>query len=110
MFDSVQKDEVDGLLSPRFLSLNIPGFIIEADLRPATEVKAGHAIAEPTGEVIRAVNRGDVPTKLVILYVAPPRTPFLEEEEGREPAPCSQASFAALMQAWADSGAACPAR
>src|SRR2546425_4060205 len=77
---------------------------------PATEVKAGHAIAEPTGEVIRAVNRGDVPTKLVILYVAPPRTPFLEEEEGREPAPCSQASFAALMQAWADSGAACPAR
>jgi len=26
---------VDGLLSPRFLSLNIPGFIIEAGLRQA---------------------------------------------------------------------------
>ena len=38
---------------------------------PATEVKAGHAIAEPTGEAVRAVNRGDVPTKLVILYVGP---------------------------------------
>lgn len=30
---SVQKREVDGILSPRFLSLNIPGFIIEAGLR-----------------------------------------------------------------------------
>jgi hypothetical protein len=29
---------------------------------------------------------------------------------GREAAPGSQASFGALMQAWADSGAACPAR
>lgn len=29
---------------------------------------------------------------------------------GREPAPGSQASFGALMQAWADSGALCPAR
>jgi hypothetical protein len=29
---------------------------------------------------------------------------------GRKPAPGSQASFGALMQAWADSGAACPAR
>jgi hypothetical protein len=29
---------------------------------------------------------------------------------GREPAPGSQASFGALMQAWADSGAACPER
>ena len=44
------------------------------------EVNAGRAIAEPTGEVIRAVNRGTVPTKLVIFYVAPPRrTPFLED-------------------------------
>jgi putative ABC transport system substrate-binding protein len=30
---SVRKSEVDGILSPRFLSLNIPGFIIEAGLR-----------------------------------------------------------------------------
>ena len=30
---SVKKSEVDGLLSPRFLSLNIPGFIIETGLR-----------------------------------------------------------------------------
>ncbi len=30
---SVQKSEVDGILSPRFLSLKIPGFIIEAGLR-----------------------------------------------------------------------------
>jgi hypothetical protein len=29
---------------------------------------------------------------------------------GREPAPGSQASFGALVKAWADSGAACPAR
>ena len=29
---------------------------------------------------------------------------------GREPAPGSQASFGALMHAWADSGAACPER
>jgi len=29
---------------------------------------------------------------------------------GREPAPGTQASFGALMQAWAASGAACPAR
>lgn len=29
---------------------------------------------------------------------------------GREPAPGSQALFGALMQAWADSGAACPNR
>jgi len=28
---------------------------------------------------------------------------------GREPAPGSQASFGALVKAWADSGAACPA-
>jgi putative ABC transport system substrate-binding protein len=35
VFDSVQRSEVDGLLSPRFLSLNIPGFIIEAGLRLA---------------------------------------------------------------------------
>lgn len=33
VFGSVQKSEVDGILSPRFLSLNIPGFIIEAGLR-----------------------------------------------------------------------------
>ncbi len=32
---SVRKNEVDGVLSPRFLSLNIPGFIIEAGLRQA---------------------------------------------------------------------------
>jgi putative ABC transport system substrate-binding protein len=32
---SVRKSEVDGILSPRFLSLNIPGFIIEAGLRQA---------------------------------------------------------------------------
>jgi putative ABC transport system substrate-binding protein len=31
----VQKSEVDGILSPRFLSLNIPGFIVEAGLRHA---------------------------------------------------------------------------
>jgi len=30
---SVKKSQVDGLLSPRFLSLNIPGFIIETGLR-----------------------------------------------------------------------------
>ncbi len=53
--------------------------VIESDTRPPIEVKAGHAIAEPTGEIIRAVNRGPVPTKLVIFYVAPPGTPFLEE-------------------------------
>jgi hypothetical protein len=29
---------------------------------------------------------------------------------GREPAPGNQASFGALMQAWADAGAACPER
>jgi putative ABC transport system substrate-binding protein len=29
----VQKAEVDGILSPRFLSLNIPGFIVDAGLR-----------------------------------------------------------------------------
>jgi hypothetical protein len=29
---------------------------------------------------------------------------------GREPAPGTQASFGALIKAWADSGAACPAR
>lgn len=32
---NVRKSEVDGFLSPRFLSLNIPGFIIEAGLRQA---------------------------------------------------------------------------
>jgi hypothetical protein len=42
-------------------------------------MKAGHAIAEPIGEVIRAVNRGNAPSRLVIFYVAPPQTPFLEE-------------------------------
>jgi putative ABC transport system substrate-binding protein len=31
----VRKSEVDGILSPRFLSLNIPGFIIEAGRRQA---------------------------------------------------------------------------
>ncbi|TMB85843.1 MAG: Isoquinoline 1-oxidoreductase subunit [Chloroflexi bacterium] len=30
--------------------------------------------------------------------------------EGREPAPGTQASFGALVKAWADSGAACPTR
>jgi putative ABC transport system substrate-binding protein len=35
VFATVQKSQVDGLLSPRFLSLNIPGFIIEAGLRQA---------------------------------------------------------------------------
>jgi len=44
-------------------------------------VKGGHAIAEPTGEVVGAVNRGNVPTELVIFYVAPPQTPFIEEVE-----------------------------
>ena len=53
--------------------------VIESEARPPIEVRAGHAIAEPTGEVIRAINHGTVPTKLVIFYVAPPRTPFLEE-------------------------------
>jgi quercetin dioxygenase-like cupin family protein len=53
--------------------------VIESETRPPIEVRTGHAIAEPTGEVIRAVNRGTVPAKLVIFYVAPPRTPFLEE-------------------------------
>lgn len=33
VFGSVKKGEVDGILSPRFLSLNIPGFIIETGLR-----------------------------------------------------------------------------
>jgi putative tryptophan/tyrosine transport system substrate-binding protein len=33
VFANVPKSEADGLLSPRFLSLNIPGFIIEAGLR-----------------------------------------------------------------------------
>jgi hypothetical protein len=29
---------------------------------------------------------------------------------GREPAPGTQATFGALIKAWADAGAACPAR
>jgi putative ABC transport system substrate-binding protein len=33
VLDIVRKSEVDGILSPRFLSLNIPGFISEAGLR-----------------------------------------------------------------------------
>jgi putative ABC transport system substrate-binding protein len=32
---NARKPEVDGILSPRFLSLNIPGFIVEAGLRQA---------------------------------------------------------------------------
>lgn len=33
VLDGVRKGEVDGILSPRFLSLNIPGFIIETGRR-----------------------------------------------------------------------------
>jgi ABC-type uncharacterized transport system substrate-binding protein len=33
VLSSVQKTEVGGILSPRYLSLNIPGFIVEAGLR-----------------------------------------------------------------------------
>lgn len=77
--------------------------VIESKAQPPIELEAGHAIAEPTREVIpapgsgavfvelppagfeldsvRAVNRGTVPTKLVIFYVAPPGTPFLEEAQ-----------------------------
>jgi len=65
--------------SPPFAYVIEGTVVIESESRPPSEVKAGHAIAEPTGKVIRAVNRGTVPTKLVIFYVAPPRTPFLEE-------------------------------
>ncbi len=65
--------------SPPFAYVIEGAVVIESDTHPPIEVKAGHAIAEPTGEIIRAVNRGPVPTKLVIFYVAPPGTPFLEE-------------------------------
>jgi putative ABC transport system substrate-binding protein len=33
VFGRVQRAELDGILSPRFLSLNIPGFIIDTGLR-----------------------------------------------------------------------------
>ena len=65
--------------SPPFAYVIEGAVVIESETRAPIEVKAGHAIAEPTGEIIRAVNRGPVPTKLVIFYVAPPGTPFLEE-------------------------------
>ncbi len=65
--------------SPPFAYVIEGPVVIESETRPPIEVKADHAIAEPTGKVIRAVNGGTVPTKLVIFYVAPPRTPFLEE-------------------------------
>src|SRR5713226_6888723 len=42
---------------------------------PATEVKAGHAIAEPTGEVTRAVNRGDVPAQPTTQSICSPHAP-----------------------------------
>ncbi len=63
--------------SPPFAYVIEGAVVIESE--SPIEVKAGHAIAEPTCEIIRAVNRGPVPTKLVIFYVAPPLTPFLEE-------------------------------
>jgi hypothetical protein len=88
--------------SPPFAYVIEGAVVIESKARPPIEVEAGHAIAEPTREVIPApgsgavfvelppagfelgggfgsCRRGTVPTKLVIFYVAPPGTPFLEE-------------------------------
>jgi quercetin dioxygenase-like cupin family protein len=65
--------------SPPFVYVIEGALVLESEGRPPMEVKAGQAIAEPTGEVIRAVNRGTVPTKVVIFYVGAPRMPFLEE-------------------------------
>jgi len=48
--------------SPPFACVIEGAVVIESEVRPPIEVTAGHAIAEPTGEVIRAVNRGTVPT------------------------------------------------
>jgi quercetin dioxygenase-like cupin family protein len=50
--------------APPFVYVVEGEVVIESEARPPIEVQAGHTIMDPTDEVIRAVNRGTVPTRM----------------------------------------------
>ena len=81
-------------------------------LAPASMAWQNKSLAEICAQVKDPTRNGGHPLKDIVEHMA--RDPLVgwawKPGAGREPAPGSQASFGALVKAWADSGAACPTR
>ncbi len=50
---------------------------LEFDGREPVSKKAGEALLEPINVKVRAANKGQTPTRVVIFQVSPPKAPFL---------------------------------
>lgn len=55
-------------------------FRLEMDGRPPVTLTAGQSMVEPLGVVMRAVNPGDKPHKLLLIQISAPDEPFLDEK------------------------------
>ncbi|MBW8302010.1 MAG: cupin domain-containing protein [Hydrogenophaga sp.] len=53
-------------------------FTLELDGRKPLTVKAGEVLVEPAGINMTGFNKGDVPARMVLLYVCAPDAPFAE--------------------------------
>ena len=53
-------------------------FTLEMEGRETVTVRAGRSLVEPSNVRMAGHNRGDEATRLLILYVADPGTPFLD--------------------------------
>jgi quercetin dioxygenase-like cupin family protein len=65
--------------SPPFVYVTEGAYTIESKTHPPIEVSAGQGGMEPPDEVLRAVNHGTVPVKIVVFYVAAPGMPFFDD-------------------------------
>ena len=81
-------------------------------LAPTSMAWQRRSLAEICAQVKDPARNGGHPLSEIDEHMA--RDPLVgwawNPGEGREPAPGTQASFGALVKAWADSGAACPTR
>lgn len=57
-------------------------FTLELDGRKPLTVKAGEVLVEPAGINMTGFNKGDVPARMVLLYVCAPDAPFAEPVNG----------------------------
>ena len=53
-------------------------FTLEMEGRETVTLRAGRSLVEPANVRMTGHNRGDEATRLLILYVADPGTPFLD--------------------------------
>jgi hypothetical protein len=81
-------------------------------LAPASMAWQGKSLAEICAQVKDPARNGGHPLREIVEHMAKDSLVgwAWAPGDGREPAPGTQVAFGALIKAWADAGAACPAR